>query len=153
MVDQDYRASALVLQIDVFSGAGELPGSLSQAQERAKDIQFASKARYNTARIAEIEDLRNALRRVLDKLPPALQSDPDVQKLAGISTRGAVALVHLINRHNTQSSDFKDYEFSRATVMDLWDFGQSDVRYSIAHPEWQSAMEVAPGIHIYDLPL
>ncbi|MBB5429718.1 hypothetical protein OKW33_006407 [Paraburkholderia atlantica] len=36
--------------------------------------------------------------------------------------------------------------------MDLWDFGQSDVRYSIAHPEWPSAMEVAPGIHIYDLP-
>jgi NTE family protein len=152
VVDQDYRASALVLQIDVFSGAGELPVNLSQVQERAKDIQYASKARYNTARIAEIEDLRNALRRVLDKLPPALQSDPDVQKLARISTRGAVALVHLVNRHNTQSSDFKDYEFSRATVMDLWDFGHSDVRYSIAHPEWLSAMEVAPGIRIYDLP-
>ncbi|MFP3558832.1 patatin-like phospholipase family protein [Paraburkholderia sp. SIMBA_049] len=152
VVDQDYRASALVLQVDVFSDAGELPKNLSQVQERAKDIQYASKVRYNTTRVAEIEDLRNALRRVLDKLPPSLQSDPDVQKLAGISTRGPVALVHFVNRHTTQSSDFKDYEFSRATVMDLWDFGHSDVRYSIAHPEWRNATEIAPGIHIYDLP-
>ena len=151
VVDQDYRASGLVLQIDVFSGAGELPKNLGEVQERAKDIQYASKARLNATRIKEIEELRGALRRLLDKLPPALQSDPDVKRLAGISTRGAVAIVHLINRHNTKSANFKDYEFSRATVMDLWDFGYGDVRNAIDHPEWRNALEVAPGIHVYDL--
>jgi len=151
VADEDYRMSALVLQVDVFSGAGEAPLNLRQVAERSKDIQYASKTRFNSTRIKEIEDLRASLRHVLDKLPAALKSDPDVQRLTAVSTRGAIALIHFINRHNTRSSDFKDYEFSRATVTELWEGGLSDVHRSIAHPEWRNAMEVAHGIHIYDL--
>jgi NTE family protein len=135
----------------VFSGAGDLPKNLQQVAERTKDIQYASKTRFNTTRIKEIEGLRESLRHVLDKLPPALQSDADVQRLTAASIRGAVTLVHFINRHNTRSCDFKDYEFSRATVTELWEGGISDVRCSIAHPEWRNAMEVAHGIRVYDL--
>jgi NTE family protein len=151
VADEDYRMNALILQVDVFSGAGDLPKNLQQVAERTKDIQYASKTRFNTTRIKEIEGLRESLRHVLDKLPPALQSDADVQRLTAASIRGAVTLVHFINRHNTRSCDFKDYEFSRATVTDLWEGGISDVRCSIAHPEWRNAMEVAHGIRIYDL--
>jgi NTE family protein len=151
VADEDYRMSALIMQVDVFSGAGEVPLNLQQVAERAKDIQYASKTRFNSTRIKEIEELRSSLRRVLDKLPPALQSDPDVKRLAAVSTRGPIALVHFINRHNTRSSDFKDYEFSRATMTELWDGGVSDVHRSIAHPEWSNAMELVQGIRIYDL--
>jgi len=151
IVDEGYRESALILQIDLFSGVGDLPQNLSQVQERMKDIQYASKARFGSARIKEIEELRASLRRVLDKLPPKLQSDPDVQRLAGISKRGAVALVHFTNRHNTRSADFKDYEFSRATMNDLWQGGLSDVHDAIEKEAWHNVMELADGIRIFDL--
>jgi NTE family protein len=151
VLDEDYRMSALVLQVDVFSGAGDLPQNLNQVQERVKDIQYASKTRFNTTRIKEIEELRSSLRRLLDKLPKALLVDPDVQRLTTISTRGAVALVHFINRHNTRSANFKDYEFSRATVTDLWEGGLEDARRSIDSPEWREATDVGNGIRIYDL--
>jgi NTE family protein len=135
----------------VFSGAGDLPQNLNQVQERVKDIQYASKTRFNTTRIKEIEELRSSLRRLLDKLPKALLVDPDVQRLTTISTRGAVALVHFINRHNTRSANFKDYEFSRATVTDLWEGGLEDARRSIDSPEWREATDLGNGIRIYDL--
>jgi NTE family protein len=151
VLDEDYRMSALVLQVDVFSGAGDLPQNLNQVQERVKDIQYASKTRFNTTRIKEIEELRSSLRRLLDKLPKALLVDPDVQRLTTISTRGAVALVHFINRHNTRSANFKDYEFSRATVTDLWEGGLEDARRSIDSPEWREATDLGNGIRIYDL--
>lgn len=151
VLDEDFRMSALILQIDVFSGAGTLPTSLGEVQERCKDIQYASKTRFNSSRISEIEGLRVSLRRVLDKLPASLQTDPDVQKLSAISTRGAVALVHFINRHNTRSANFKDYEFSRATVMELWDFGYQDARKSLADPQWREARDLGNGVHVYDL--
>ncbi|MGF6776247.1 patatin-like phospholipase family protein [Paraburkholderia sp. GAS334] len=151
VLDEDYRMSALILQVDVFSGLGALPQNIAQMQERAKDIQYASKTRFNTSRISEIEELRAALRRLLDKLPPTMKDDPDVAKLTTISTRGAVALVHFINRNRSQSSNYKDYEFSRATVMELWDFGYSDAKRSIADPEWQNATNLGNGIRIYDL--
>ena len=72
----------------MFSGAGEVPQNLRQVAERAKDIQYASKTRFNSTHIKELEELRASLRRVLDKLPPEIQSDPDVQRLAAVSTRG-----------------------------------------------------------------
>ena len=151
VLDEDFRMNALIFQVDVFSAGAELPQNLAQAQERAKDIQYSSKTRFNTARLKEIEELRGSLRRVLAKLPKALQSDPDVQRLSGVSTRGAVTLVHFINRHNTRSVEFKDYEFSRATVTDLWDGGHDDVRRSIANPDWNRVTDLAEGIRVFDL--
>lgn len=151
VVDEGYRMNALVLQVDVFSGAGEMPQNLREAQERVKDIQYASKTRFNTTRIREIEELRNALHRVIGKLPAAFESDPDVQRLKAISTRGTVALLHFINRHNTRSANFKDYEFSRATVTDLWNGGLDDARRAVGSPKWKDAMELASGIGIYDM--
>jgi NTE family protein len=151
VVDEAYRMNALVLQVDVFSGAGAMPQNLRQVQERVKDIQYASKTRYNTTRVQEIEALRAALRRVIDKLPEALRADEDVKRLEAISTRGAVALLHFINRHDTQSSDFKDYEFSRATVTDLWNGGFEDARTAIAGPKWKEALGITSGIGIFDM--
>lgn len=149
VLDQDPRMNALIFQVDVFSGAGQLPTNLADVQERAKDIQYASKTRFNTSRVKELEELRGSLRRVLEKLPKALQADPDVQRLARVSNRRAIAMVHFINRHNTCSSSFKDYEFSRATVMELWQGGLADVRRSIADPEWHRVTDCAEGVRVY----
>jgi NTE family protein len=151
VLDEDFRMNALIFQVDVFSAAAEPPQNLAQVQERAKDIQYSSKTRFNTTRLKELEDLRASLRRVLGKLPKALLSDPDVQRLSAVSTRGPITLVHFINRHNTRSLDFKDCEFSRATVTDLWEGGHNDVRRSIANPDWHRVTELAEGIRVFDL--
>jgi NTE family protein len=149
--DEAPRMDALVFQVDVFSAAADAPKNLSAVSERAKDIQYSSKTRYNTTRLKEFEELRSALHRVLGKLPKSALSDPDVKRLSAVSTRGRITLVHFINRHNTRSLDFKDYEFSRATVMDLWEGGHDDVRRSMANPDWDRATELAEGIRTFDL--
>ncbi|WP_233856176.1 patatin-like phospholipase family protein [Paraburkholderia sp. HD33-4] len=151
VVDEAYRESGVVVQVDVFSGTGRLPENLRQVQERLKDLQYASKMRFSGARLNEQEELRASLRRMLDKIPPELQSDPDVQRLTAISTRGEVALVRFTNHHNTRSSDFKDYEFSRATVTELWEGGLGDVRSAIERQAWRHAVELAHDIKVIDL--
>lgn len=150
VMDEAYRSDVLIFQIDLFSGFGEPPQNLDQVRERIKDIQYASKQRVNISRMQEIEELRAALGRVIDKLPETPQSDPDVQKLKAVSTRGALTLVHFINRHNTYSSHFKDCEFSRATVNELWNAGQSDVRHAMTRPELRQATDLGHGMRIYD---
>ena len=114
---------------------GELPKNLDQVQERAKDISFQSKTRFNTTRSARIEAMRSTLADVLVKLPARLRADPQVKKLEEASRRGRVSLIHLVNRHDTKSSDFKDYEFSRATVEELWKAGRGDARTVIERPD------------------
>jgi NTE family protein len=151
VADESYDEDALVFQVDLFSAAGAVPRNLEQVDERVKDIQYASKMFLNLSRLQEFEDLRAAVNRLLDKLPEGLQSDPDAQRLKAVSTRGAVTLVHFTNRHGTCSSHFKDTEFSRVTVDELWAAGESDVRQAIAHPEWRSLTDLGHGIRIYDI--
>jgi NTE family protein len=151
VLDADSKMNALIFQVDVFSGAGQAPKNLAEVQERAKDIQYASKTRFNSSRVKDVESLRGSLRRVLDKLPEALRADPDVQRLAAVSKPRAIALVHFINRHDTRSASFKDCEFSRATVTDLWQGGLADVRHSIADPQWHRATDLAEGVRVFDM--
>jgi len=151
VLDADPRMNALIFQVDVFSGAGEAPKNLAEVQERAKDIQYASKTRFNTNRVKELEALRGSLVRMLEKLPESLREDPDVKKLAAVSKPKAISLVHFINRHHPRATSFKDCEFSRATVTDLWQGGLADVRRSTANTQWRSATDLAEGVRVYDM--
>jgi NTE family protein len=135
VLEQDFRISALIFQVDVFSGAGAEPQTLQQVQERAKDIQYASKQRLNTDRIQELERMRAALGRLLGKLPKSLEQDPDVKALRSVATRGQLTLVHLVNRRLSHSPEFKDGDFSRVTVTELWQAGRDDQRRALAQTD------------------
>jgi NTE family protein len=67
VLDEDPRMNALIFQVDLFSAAAEAPNNLAQVQERQKDIQYSSKARFNIARLKEIEELRASLHRVKEQ--------------------------------------------------------------------------------------
>jgi NTE family protein len=150
VVDEQPLMNAFIVQVDVFSAAGKLPENLAQVQERAKDIQYSSKTRFNTDRIKQVEAVRDALSRVLDRLPARLKDDPDVQALRAVSVRGKVSLVHLINRHAARSSQYKDCEFSRSTVTDLWNAGRSDVGRFIDEPHCVRVTEMGDCLSVYD---
>jgi len=151
-VGKDFRMSALIIQVDLFSGLGNVPQTLNEVQERVKDIQFQSKTRISLDEMRAIEAMRSTLASVIERLPAKLRSDPQVKKLEEISHRGRVSLIHLVNRHDTGSLDFKDYEFSRATVEDLWKGGQRDVTRVITNPDACVISEVGNGVRIFDLP-
>jgi NTE family protein len=78
-------------------------------------------------------------------------ADTAVRKLPAVSRRGALSLVRLVNRHNTQSSGFKDYEFSRTTITDLWDCGHDDACRMIVRPDARTVTEIGNGCRIYEL--
>jgi NTE family protein len=150
-VAKDFRLNALIVQVDLFSGLGAMPENLNQVQERVKDIQFQSKTRFSVDEMREIEALRSALAGVLSKLPANLRSDPQVKKLEELSQRRPMTLIRLVNRHDTKSSDFKDYEFSRATVNDLWIGGNEDVRRVLESPRSCRITELGNSMRIFDL--
>src|SRR5207237_6730110 len=120
VLDDSPALNALIIQVDLFSARGRMPRNLDQVLERAKDIQYSSKTRFNTSRAKKEEALRQALRHVIAKLPARLRSDKDVQILRERARHRHISIVHLINRHSTFSTESKDYEFSRGTIRALW---------------------------------
>ena len=152
VLDDSPRISAMIVQVDLFSAKGPLPANLDQVLERAKDIQYSSKTRFNTNRVKELEGMRVALGRLLAKLPPPLRDDPDYRLLAPLGEyKRNITIMHLINRRLDSASSAKDYEFSRATIRQHWEAGLEDVRRTCAHPDWINALEIVDGVRAFDL--
>jgi len=151
VLDDSPRLEAMILQVDLFSASGEMPENLDEVLERAKDIQYSSKTRFNTTRVKELETLAAALRRVLATLPAELKDNADVRLLSEATKGRKVSVVQLINRRFAHSSQSKDYEFSRATVRSLWEAGRDAVQRTMASPEWPQACATRQGLSTYDL--
>lgn len=152
VVDEQPRTRVLIIEVDVFNAKGELPKNLDQAQERAKDIQYASKTRLNIEHLRKLGEMRAALGRLIGKLPPGLQDDPDTRILAPLCDEREFTIARMINRRTTRSGSSKDYEFSRATVSEAWASGLEDVRHSASGIDWIQPMDLGPGVRVFDLP-
>ena len=146
VVDERPLPTARIIQVDNFNAQGALPQNLSEVSERAKDIQYASRTRFNIERIQEMGELATAARALLGRLPPNLKSDPNAQKLAAACDERSWLIIRLINTRPSRSGLVKDYEFSRATIEDAWAAGLEDVRRSISG--WNTIKPDAAGPEI-----
>jgi NTE family protein len=124
VLDDSPDLKGLVVQVDLFSARGDLPRNLDQAMERQKDIIYSSKTRLNTTLVKDMG---------------AIKGEPRID------------LVHLINRRSRYTSSSKDFEFSRATVNELWEAGREAARKSFAHLGKLKGKTTGDGIRVFDV--
>src|SRR5581483_1890548 len=146
------RMRALVVQVDIFRPDGELPQDIDEVMRRSLDIRFSSRMPLRAERIKKLAEMKAALTRLLGKLPPSFKNDPDVQKLLPIRDVGEMTIARLTNRGLSHAGYSMDYEFSRATVTELWATGLEDVRRSVASIESMQPTEIGCIARMYDLP-
>ena len=147
--DERPMTTARIIQVDTFNAQGELPRNLGQVLQRAKDIQYASRSRFNIERIREFSELAAAGRGLVERLPPELKSDPAAQKLAAAFDERSWLIIRLINTRPSRSSFVKDFEFSRTTIEEAWKAGVEDVRRSISGWDKVRPEEVGPEVKVY----
>ncbi|OYW84363.1 MAG: hypothetical protein B7Z20_10965 [Sphingobium sp. 32-64-5] len=129
VLDNQCNRDMLVFQVDLFPAEGPMPRELTDVWSRQKDIQYSSRTRRVTDVYLRSRREHQAIRAVLDKLPPDLTADPDVQRLrAMIGEEGAVNIVHLIYRSREWEGGARDFEFSRSTMLDHWAQGMEAVQ-------------------------
>ena len=85
------------------------------------------------------------------KLPAELKDDPDVKHLRETMRVAPIDIVHLIYRQARYELESKDYEFSRASVLEHWESGRRDAHDTIVHPEWLKSSGLNDGVTQYDL--
>lgn len=146
------RMKALVVQLDIFRPDGELPEDMDEVLRRGLDIRFASRLPLGAERIKKLAQMKAAMTRLLAKLPRQFRNDPDVQILAPLRDVGEMTIARLTNRGLSHAGYSMDYEFSRATVRDLWATGLEDVRRSVASMESMRPTEIGCIARVYDLP-
>lgn len=140
-----------IFQVDLFNARGKMPTSTWDIEARAKDIRFSSRTRLNTDLLCNMHLTRSTDRRLYDKLPPELRDDPDARALLSNGCDPIITIAHLIYRQTLHESQSKDYEFSRASMLDHWRAGKRDVTTTLNHPDWQARHEDASHVRVFDL--
>ncbi len=126
VLDSGEDEDLMIFQVDLFNARGPVPTTLGEAAEREKDIRYSSRTRLNTDANLRIRRLKAALRDLLTALPEAMASDPSVGLLKNLSKESAVTVIQLIYRAKSYEGGFKDFEFSRQTMLDHWSSGVID---------------------------
>ncbi len=143
--------SLLVFQVDLFSARGEFPRNFDDVLKRHKDILYSSRTRYGSNMVAELTNTRCAIAELLARLPEHLLDHAAVHYLKDFAEVAPLDIVHLIYRQGPFERESKDYEFSRATVLERWEAGRRDLRDTVAHPDWLKRAGRDSGATQYDL--
>ena len=136
VLDEARADELTIYQVDLFPARGPLPDTLAAVAERDKDIRYSSRTRRTTDAQKRILDLKAAFRRLQKKLPPELRDDPDAALLGENSKELSVAIMQLIYARKPYEGSVKDYEFSRATMLEHWAAGAHDARRGLSAPGW-----------------
>ncbi|MEG3182342.1 patatin-like phospholipase family protein [Sphingomonas sp. LT1P40] len=130
----DHQTHAmLVFQVDLFSSTAALPRTITDVLAREKEIRFSSRTRQVSTERMKLRQEREAIRKLLAKLPPEFADDPDVAALKQAADEQPVSLVHLIYRANAWEGGSRDFEFSARTMHEHWDAGRTAVQETMAN--------------------
>ena len=121
----------LIFQVDLFPSRGPMPKTLAEAAEREMDIRYSSRTRLNTDQAMQTHQLKCMARQLIESLPPDLAAGDAARALSELSTETALTVVQLIYRRKAYESHSKDYEFSRATMLEHWASGLAAVKRSL----------------------
>ena len=133
----------VIYQVDLFNSAGEMPKTILESAEREKEIRFASRRHRNTQSAMQLHKTKVAVRDLIAKLPLDLLDDPEIKVLEAFSRENSVTVVQLIYRGPDYETSSKDYEFSRATMLDHWAAGLADAERTLK--DRQKILRAKPG--------
>ena len=151
VVENEPHRDTLAFQVDLWSSRGEAPRNIAQVPTRQKEIQYSSRTRAESERFREIQVLRYALSRLIDKLPEELAASPEVATLRRATQPKAWNLIQLIYRSNEYEGEAKDYEFSRRSMEERWRAGYHDTVRTLRHPEVLERPSSLDGTFMFDV--
>ena len=128
-------ADLLVFQVDLFAASAARPKTIMDVVAREKEIRFSSRTRQISDQLVKLRTEREAIRRVLKKLPEGMHSDPDVVRLTEMAREYPVNIVQMIYRANAWEGGARDYEFSARTMAEHWAAGEAAVASTIDRSE------------------
>lgn len=149
MPDLDH---ALIFQVDLWNARGTAPRNLFEVEARRKDIVYSSRTRLNTELFRREFQLREAVAKLAERLPDDALEDSELAELVDFGHRRSVSIVHLIYKEKRNETHARDYEFSRASMIDHWRAGHADAERALTNPAWlPPRTDHNAGIRVFDM--
>ena len=151
VLDNGTGAPLVVFQVDLFPALGAMPKTLAEAAEREMDIRFSSRTRLGTDHALQDHRTKLLIRELLEKLPPDLAAGAIAAQLRDLTREDSLTVVQLIYRRKPHEGSAKDYEFSRATMLEHWSSGVHAVRRAMTERKNILSTAKSHGARAFDL--
>jgi len=150
VLDDNPRRDSVIFTVNVWNPEGSEPQSVWDVMGRAKDIQFASRAKSHIARQKQIHHLRHIIRELADRLPDRARLTAEMRELAGWGC-GTTMHVARLNAPNLEGEDHtKDIDFTPEGIAARWQRGYADTRQMLERAPWQQPVDAAEGVVIHE---
>ncbi len=146
------RRHSLCFLATLWNPSGDEPTSVRAVLARAKDIQYASRARDLVAREQRMHELRHVINALAGRLPKEVRDDPAVRALRAYGCPSSYHLVRLQAPVHDHDDHTKDIDFSAATVRARWQAGLAQARAAIAARPWARRQAADTGVFIHEAP-
>jgi len=145
------RVNTLCLMLSLFNPAGAEPKSIGEAEERHKDIVYATRMQEHVRTYRRFHNLRRTLRSVYALLPEDVKNNPEIQELGEIGYETTMHIVQLIYPEKRWESCFKDADFSKTSIKERWSLGYQDACRLLEWAPWQNPVPRHIGVVVHTM--
>jgi len=142
---------ALVFMIDLWDPTECIPATMTGVMDRMKSIQYTGRTTAQIQVRKRIEDLQKAIRLLAEHIPEDRRADPAIAQLAAKGTDRTVNVVRLIMQALEGDNQFRDVDFTSATVEARWAAGKADAARALHHKSWLKPVPPHAGLVIHEL--
>lgn len=149
----DNLEDTLVLQVDLWNSEGEVPKTMPEVYNRAKEIQYSSRTRTLTNDWSYIQELRYTLGKILQKLSPEeIKTNPLlIQHANQLCSINKYNIIHLIYKSRAYEGANKDIQFGMPSFYDRWRKGLQDIEKTLSVPDFFAKPTNEMGLVTHDI--
>ena len=151
LLNEERNRDALVFMVDLWDPTEGLPTTMAGVMDRMKSIQFTGRTSAQIQVRKRIEDLQKAIRLLAEQLPEDRLNDPLIAQLAAKGSDRTVNVVRLIMSALPGDDQFRDVDFTAATVDARWAAGKADTARALHHKAWLKPIPPHAGLIIHEL--
>ncbi len=130
------RTDTLCFVVDLWQQRAKAPKSINAVFSRQKDIQYGSRAREQLELHRRIQNMRRAIRHLIDHVPSELR---DPAEFEAMSMLGCSSIIHVVNLglHSEPAEDQnKDVDFDAASIARRRRLGHDDAIAAVGKKQW-----------------
>jgi len=144
--------NVLCFMIDLFDPHGPVPRDLDEQEDRHKDIRYASRSNTQIQVQRELQNLRQTINDLYERLPETEREDPEIQALATLGKNcNLTNIVHLIYRGQAYRSWAKDFNFLAQTLEDHRRTGYEDGCQAVRESPWEDPVPLHTGVMVHEV--
>ncbi len=152
VLDELPRVDTLCFLLALFNPEGPEPRSITQVEDRHKDILYGTRATEHVQAYSKTHNLRRAVRALYARLPEDQRHDPALREFAELGCHTTMHIVQLICPRRDWEVAFKDVDFSWAAIEDRWARGYRDAARMLEWCPWEDPVSPHTGVVVHTLP-